>query len=431
MVRQLLAAFLLTVMLLILLAVEPAPVHAQSLLLQQNNGSCTHGSLPVAFPNNVASGDVVVVGAFGGDWPLSGITDSLGSTYTKAVSEQDATGSFFVYIYTATLSSSGSDSISASFSFPGPIACNLYVYEVSGVTANGAATASNYDNSGSNPSVSTSTSVSFPVGAFLLGMEGGSLPSTATRGAGFNLSADNSGTGLSHAEFSQKVTANNPPQSFVSSPTDFPMTLSAADVWVEVGIALAPTAATCIGTAVGRATACAQATGNLSGFTSVSASSLFPPPPAGVSFPFGVFSFTVTGIPPGGGVTITITLSNPFPSGTFTYYKFHGLVGVGVWTPMPASKVSLDPTRTIITLRLTDGATPDDADGSANGVIVDPGGPAIGTPTQPATHPVPVGGTVLPLNLTQVLGPWIAVMLTLTVVVVETLVIRGRKNSKR
>ena len=48
--------------------------------------------------------------------------------------------------------------------------------------------------------------------------------------------------------------------------------------------------------------------------------------------------------------------------------------------------------------------------------------------TQPAVHPLNVGGEMIPVNLFQVLGPWIAVMLALTVVAVETLVIRRRKN---
>ena len=46
-----------------------------------------------------------------------------------------------------------------------------------------------------------------------------------------------------------------------------------------------------------------------------------------------------------------------------------------------------------------------------------------------ATHPINVGGEMLPLNLIQVLAPWIAAMLALTVVAIETLVVR-RKNRK-
>ena len=42
----------------------------------------------------------------------------------------------------------------------------------------------------------------------------------------------------------------------------------------------------------------------------------------------------------------------------------------------------------------------------------------------PAVHPLNVGGEMLPVNITQVLAPWIAAMLTLTVVAVETLVVK-------
>jgi len=167
----------------------------------------------------------------------------------------------------------------------------------------------------------------------------------------------------------------------------------------------------------------------LGGFTSLSAqpvSSISTPPPSGVTFPDGVFSFTLA-LATGATITVVITLPTPFPSGPFTYYKFHA----GSWQQVPASKVTLDATRTIITLTLTDGATPDDADVSANGVIVDPGGPAITGPTsQPAVHPLNVGGAMLPVNLAQVLGPWVAAMLALAVIVVETLVIRRKKNHK-
>jgi hypothetical protein len=61
------------------------------------------------------------------------------------------------------------------------------------------------------------------------------------------------------------------------------------------------------------------------------------------------------------------------PVGAFSYWKFHG----GSWVQLGAGKVSLSSDRKTITLTLTDGASPDDDDGVANGVIVDAGGPAI------------------------------------------------------
>ena len=114
---------------------------------------------------------------------------------------------------------------------------------------------------------------------------------------------------------------------------------------------------------------------DLGGFTSLTAtavSSVSPAPPAGLTFPAGLFSFTISGLQAGGTVTVTITLPAPLPAGSFSYWKFHGVL----WQQMPAGKVSLDSTRTIITLQLTDGATPDDSD-SVAGQITDPGGPAI------------------------------------------------------
>jgi hypothetical protein len=113
----------------------------------------------------------------------------------------------------------------------------------------------------------------------------------------------------------------------------------------------------------------------LGAFTSITAtalSSVSPAPPAGLTFPDGLFSFTISGLRIGQTVTVTITLPSPLPSGSFSYWKFHS----GIWQQVPAGQVSLDSTRTIITLTLTDGNSPDDADGSPNGVIVDPGGPA-------------------------------------------------------
>ena len=164
--------------------------------------------------------------------------------------------------------------------------------------------------------------------------------------------------------------------------------------------------------------------GGIQTFSAVSLSSISPAPPAGLTFPDGLFSFTIVGLSIGQTVTLTLTLPSPLPSGTFSYWKFHG----GTWTQVAASRATLSSDMKTITLTLTDGATPDDSDLIANGVIVDPGGPALGTVSQPAVHPLNVGGAIFPVNLLQVLGPWIAATLALTVVAVETLVVR--KNRK-
>lgn len=144
--------------------------------------------------------------------------------------------------------------------------------------------------------------------------------------------------------------------------------------------------------------------------------------PTGLVFPHGFFSFTISGLEAGATVTVTITLPSPLASGSFSYWKFQG----GAWIQMPSSKATLDSSRTVITLTLTDGASPDDADGSANGVIVDPGGPAV--PTSPPVQ-IAVGGEILPINQLHVLLPWLALVAVLGVVAVETLVVRRRKKN--
>ncbi|MFN7916317.1 MAG: choice-of-anchor tandem repeat GloVer-containing protein [Vicinamibacterales bacterium] len=85
-----------------------------------------------------------------------------------------------------------------------------------------------------------------------------------------------------------------------------------------------------------------------------------PAPPGGVTFPYGAMAFDVYDVPVGG--TITIGISTPTPvSG---YWKLNA----NVWSRFGGG-VS---TTGGLTLTLTDGG-PGDADGVANGVIVDPG----------------------------------------------------------
>jgi len=119
--------------------------------------------------------------------------------------------------------------------------------------------------------------------------------------------------------------------------------------------------------------------GSITGLTAVDAAPL-PDKPAGVTFPNGLFSFTITGIVPWGStVTVTITLPSPVPAGT-QYWKYQNLT----WYQIPIIGI----TGNTITIELTDGKLGDDADLAANGTIVDPGGP--GTPA--AAGPSGPGG---------------------------------------
>jgi hypothetical protein len=248
---------LLVVVVMFLLVLGPIPVHAASSIVQQNNGGCVDcasATLAVAFSSDVASGNVVVVGieAFGGGGPapatsVTSLVDSLSSSYTQAVTSTD--GNDYVYIYYATLSSSGSDTVTATFGGSGTdTAQNVYIYEVSGVVPTGAAVDNNAG--AGTSSVSATNYVSFPPGAFLLGMigteNGYSSPSvgmTVSPGAGFTLSSDNSGSGFSHAQYAT---------SGVSSPTNFPATITNPSpnyYWAEASVALDPIPVTTVSSA--------------------------------------------------------------------------------------------------------------------------------------------------------------------------------------
>lgn len=98
-------------------------------------------------------------------------------------------------------------------------------------------------------------------------------------------------------------------------------------------------------------------------------------PPPGVGFPYGAMSFSVYDVPVGGSVTVDITT----PSTVGGYWK----LADGTWTryqdvvPIPGLTNGLR-------ITLTDGGV-GDADGSRNGVIVDPG--AVGVPNVGPTAP--------------------------------------------
>ena len=89
-----------------------------------------------------------------------------------------------------------------------------------------------------------------------------------------------------------------------------------------------------------------------------------------ISFPYGIFAFTINNLNPGATVTITITFPSDVPIGS-QYWKVIG----NSWVRLPDELVGDNDGDNILTLTLTDGGT-GDADGLANSTIVDPGGPA-------------------------------------------------------
>jgi hypothetical protein len=131
-------------------------------------------------------------------------------------------------------------------------------------------------------------------------------------------------------------------------------------------------------------------------------------PPAGVTFPHGMFSFQITGVTPGDSVTLTITLPDPVPVGT-KWWK----TGNGHWEWLPIGSDDGDNTMTVT---LTDGGT-GDQDKNDNGSILDDGGPG---------EPGAVGWETYTVSKVRVLLPWIALGLA-AVAGASVLVLRRRR----
>ncbi len=104
---------------------------------------------------------------------------------------------------------------------------------------------------------------------------------------------------------------------------------------------------------------------NLTALTALPCNSL-----VGFIFPHGFFSFNITKISAGSTVAITITLPSTVPIFT-QYWKCQN----GTWVNI-GSLLGDNNGDNVLTLTITDGGL-GDADGLANGTIVDPGGPAI------------------------------------------------------
>lgn len=110
--------------------------------------------------------------------------------------------------------------------------------------------------------------------------------------------------------------------------------------------------------------------------------------PPGVQFPHGLFDFATTGCTPGSTLQFTITYPSALPNGT-QYWKYgptpaNPPAPSPRWYTLPAAVAG-----TVGTFTITDGALGDD-DLTANGAVVDAGGPGVGAATA-----VPVGDGLL------------------------------------
>ncbi len=223
----------------------PSTLNAHALspstVVQEKNvgcSPCSPSSISVTFPSSLTLGDVIVVGVSSVLGSLSSISDSLSSSFTQAVSATEAGSLQYTYIYYSQVFTSASDTVTVAFSGSG-VDADVYVFELSGVTTTGLGTANGVDSFGSS-SVSTSSSLSFQPGAFLLAVinpEG----ATITPGSGFTLM-----NGYITPGYVAPNSAVEYATSGVTSPTNFPATLSGGFTWSESAIVLEPLAITTV-----------------------------------------------------------------------------------------------------------------------------------------------------------------------------------------
>lgn len=123
---------------------------------------------------------------------------------------------------------------------------------------------------------------------------------------------------------------------------------------------------------------------------------------ANVVLPVGAVSFTLNNVAPAGSSTV-LSITPPVgaldPTNPNSFVKADGVtikdglnwfkIESGSWKEQPSVPISVDLAKGVILVTLKDGG-PEDADGSADGKIVDPGAPGFGVAAAVAPAPVPV-----------------------------------------
>ena len=144
----------------------------------------------------------------------------------------------------------------------------------------------------------------------------------------------------------------------------------------------------------------APSAGTLSDLTAVAEDTLpTTGKPPNMNFPDGLFSFSITGLTPGQTVTVILQLPSNVPIG-YQYWKYNTNTG---WFPM---SIGSDDGDNIISITITDGGT-GDADGLANGVIVDPGGPGICMGPEQVIPEVPIGTVLAAASMIIAFGAYL------------------------
>jgi hypothetical protein len=101
-------------------------------------------------------------------------------------------------------------------------------------------------------------------------------------------------------------------------------------------------------------------------------------PPAGMTFPYGFFNFTISNVTPGGSVTATLYLEEGAAPLTYSTYGYTPSRSSDHWYAfLYDGETGAQINTNIITLYLVDGKRGDADLDDTNGLIVDPGGPAF------------------------------------------------------
>jgi hypothetical protein len=102
--------------------------------------------------------------------------------------------------------------------------------------------------------------------------------------------------------------------------------------------------------------------------------------PSGIDFPYGLFSFTIESVTPGGSTTMTITLPDGANPGT--YYKYGPTPDdpSNHWYEfMYDGETGAEINGNLVTLHFVDGKRGDSDLDETNGTVIDPGGPVTNT----------------------------------------------------
>jgi hypothetical protein len=237
-------------------------------------------------------------------------------------------------------------------------------------------------------------------GASVIAYTGGSVAASASCTIGVDVTSATLGT---FVNTSGELTSS----SGTSAAASDTLTVELAPVTSFTG----PTA-----TGTGQATASISGGGPGCGFTSAAFVPLssVPPPPAGLAFPHGLFTYVLEGCTLGATVDISIAYPQPLPVDT-ELWKFGPTLAdlIPHWYTLPSTVAG-----NLLSFSVTDGGQGDN-DLTQDGKLEDPLGPASRALALASAAPIPL------------IGPWGLVLLAIGLALLAAVRFRGRHASWR